>query len=353
MTCLSRKETMVPLLLFFLFLPLVLGAPEASPSLPPSPSNITIGSYITASRNNGTNYWLSPSGNFAFGFHPSGNKIGIWIDKSPAQTLVWTADIDEQGHPINDSSLIELDNDGVFVLRRLGVIPKPLFDIEWQPASYASMNDNGNFIIYNATSDILWQSFDYPTDTLLPGQTMTVDKHLVSSSYCLEFRGEEDLAIVYDYPYPIWTTGGYKKMKGKPVALNLDSTGGLNLVNKDGLITTNLTEGEERVGGETIYRATMGSDGVLRVYGERFDGEIIELWRSYCSVCLEDLQTEFWMFLWFGLVCLVFGTLPLLCGIQDGDCFSNFLITTITLMGVGFNISALVVHFHYIRHFHY
>ncbi|GLJ05473.1 hypothetical protein SUGI_0018800 [Cryptomeria japonica] len=36
----------------------------------------------------------------------------------------------------------------------------------------ASMLDSGNFVLLNAQSNPIWQSFDYPTDTLLPGQML-------------------------------------------------------------------------------------------------------------------------------------------------------------------------------------
>lgn len=38
-------------------------------------------------------------------------------------------------------------------------------------ASYAAMLDTGNFLLYNSTGLPIWQSFDHPSDTLLPLQT--------------------------------------------------------------------------------------------------------------------------------------------------------------------------------------
>ena len=42
---------------------------------------------------------------------------------------------------------------------------------------YAMLLDTGNLILTNRALEVLWQSFDYPTHTLLPG--MKLGKHVV------------------------------------------------------------------------------------------------------------------------------------------------------------------------------
>lgn len=161
---------------------------ESASSQPPPPFNINVGSSISAPPNK-TNYWLSPSGTFAFGFHPSDiNKVGIWIHKSSNKTLIWTAKLDNV-YPIDNASSVLFDDDGAIVLKWPGVLPQPIFDSVWQPTSYAAMHDNGNFILYSSDSQIIWQSFDHPTDTIVSGQTLKSDNVLVSvnSRYQLEF----------------------------------------------------------------------------------------------------------------------------------------------------------------------
>ncbi|KAF7130079.1 hypothetical protein RHSIM_Rhsim10G0139400 [Rhododendron simsii] len=46
--------------------------------------------------------------------------------------------------------------------------------------SAASMLDSGNFVLYNSVRKIIWQSFDNPTDTILPGQCLVARKNLIS-----------------------------------------------------------------------------------------------------------------------------------------------------------------------------
>lgn len=46
--------------------------------------------------------------------------------------------------------------------------------------SYAAMLDTGNFVLAREDSRILWQSFDNPTDTILPTQVMNQDSQLIA-----------------------------------------------------------------------------------------------------------------------------------------------------------------------------
>ncbi|KAL7596809.1 hypothetical protein Lser_V15G31138 [Lactuca serriola] len=48
------------------------------------------------------------------------------------------------------------------------------------------LHDTGNLILFEGQQS-LWQSFDYPTDTLLPGQALTMNTQLVSSRSCTNY----------------------------------------------------------------------------------------------------------------------------------------------------------------------
>ena len=49
-------------------------------------------------------------------------------------------------------------------------------------ANYASLLNNGNLVLRDSVSRVVWQSFDNPTDTLLTGQTVSGKRRLFSNA---------------------------------------------------------------------------------------------------------------------------------------------------------------------------
>ncbi|KAL5726859.1 hypothetical protein ACHQM5_000107 [Ranunculus cassubicifolius] len=322
----------------FLTIFLVVGFAEASPS----PLNITIGSSISASHENETNYWLSPSRNFAFGFHPSGNNVGIWINTSPDKTLIWSVNLHET--PIDNASSILLDNDGGFILHQPGLLGKPLFDDFREPATYALMNDNGNFMIYNSMSEVIWQSFDHPTDTIVSGQTLMCGKVLVSSNSRYNLTLCDGEMVLQSPKRTIWVSQYY--IYGEPVSVHLDSIGCLYLVDGYGLVTKNLTKGEEHTTTSTLYRAILESDGVLRVYAEHQSGETVELWHTYCNECRGQTEIFFWVIM--ALVAM-FELIAFLTLLEGGD---RSLVLFIIGFAIALLICAVALHVWGVRPYH-
>ncbi|KAK8618655.1 hypothetical protein V6N13_132640 [Hibiscus sabdariffa] len=128
--------------------------------------------------------WLSPSGDFAFGFHQLQNNndlflLAIWYNNIPNTTIVWYAN---GKSPAPGRSKVELTADRGLVLT------DPNGQLLWRSdlvagdVAFARMNDTGNFVVYGSGSERLWESFDNPTDTLLP--TQVIGKNgLLSSRY--------------------------------------------------------------------------------------------------------------------------------------------------------------------------
>ncbi|XP_058070874.1 G-type lectin S-receptor-like serine/threonine-protein kinase LECRK3 [Magnolia sinica] len=150
------------LCLFLLLLPL--------PAM--TQTNIRLGMSLSTSRNS---LWLSPSGEFAFGFypHPPTNDtylLAIWFDKIPDKTIIWSANGD---NPAQLGSKVQLTNDGRLVL--INHQGQEIWKANTRNSNItsAAMLDTGNFVlISNNTSDSAWESFAWPTDTILPGQVL-------------------------------------------------------------------------------------------------------------------------------------------------------------------------------------
>ncbi|WRX30282.1 Protein kinase domain - like 10 [Theobroma cacao] len=229
---------------------------------------------------NSNSHWLSESGQFAFGFYRYGNgfSVGIWFEKIQQKTVVWTANRDDP--PFSSDVTLLLSTEG-----RLIVQPKQgqeiLIASASQLASSASMLDSGNFVLFNSSSAIIWQTFDFPTDTILPGQRLLTGHSLVSNaSETNHTRGKFLLVMQTDgnlVQYPVdsieleaayWNTKTYGA--GDNVTLNLDSNGTLYLLNATALLVQNITE-KASVSGKPIYRATIDADGIFRLYSHSFN----------------------------------------------------------------------------------
>ncbi|KAI7757030.1 hypothetical protein M8C21_003143, partial [Ambrosia artemisiifolia] len=93
--------------------------------------------------------------------------LGIWYKKISVRTVVWVAN---RGHPlpgasqfvlkIADHGILGLFNNGSMILSS---------NTTTSGNATAMLRDNGNLVVIDQQEKVLWQSFDYPTDTLLPG----------------------------------------------------------------------------------------------------------------------------------------------------------------------------------------
>ena len=138
---------------------------------------INIGSSITAVSNDSL---LSLSGEFAFGFYALRNGlylVGVWFDRIPEKTLVWSANRDS---PAEQGSTIQLTNAGELVFTYANGSTLQIYS--GAAASLGTMQNDGNFVLRDYSSRILWQSFDSPTNTLLPGQVLDQGQTLYSNA---------------------------------------------------------------------------------------------------------------------------------------------------------------------------
>lgn len=107
-----------------------------------------------------------------FGFSESSNVyLGIWIKNDKTKKAVWVANREE---PLVDASgFLRISYDGNLILsdRRATTIIVNNGALAGSNETSSRILDSGNLILVEGEKTI-WQSFDYPTDTILPGMKL-------------------------------------------------------------------------------------------------------------------------------------------------------------------------------------
>ncbi|GMP52761.1 hypothetical protein CsSME_00018462 [Camellia sinensis var. sinensis] len=137
-----------------------------------STDTILHGQSITTS-----NTIVSAGNDFELGFFNLGKGsttmnyyLGIWYKSISEQTVVWVANRD---YLFTDSSVaLIISVDGNLVIVK-GKISYTLTNISSNGNTSATLLDSGNLVLRDKTSgDLLFESFDYPSHTLLPGMKL-------------------------------------------------------------------------------------------------------------------------------------------------------------------------------------
>ncbi|EXC35097.1 G-type lectin S-receptor-like serine/threonine-protein kinase SD2-2 [Morus notabilis] len=157
-------------------------------------------------------------------FSPNGKDcfLGIWYSSISPPTYIWVAN---RERPIRNnngtdysSPTLEITATGRLAVKDSGN------SIVWQSANVdvateLVLFESGNLALLNPKGTVLWQSFDYPTDTWLSGMNLTTSKGLTSwrsssdpspGFYSLQLRpdyGEFDL--VFNNTEAYWSTGNW------------------------------------------------------------------------------------------------------------------------------------------------
>ncbi|KAJ3708458.1 hypothetical protein LUZ61_012163 [Rhynchospora tenuis] len=161
--------------------------------------NITDGQKLTSSK-----------GAFELGFFSRGlstNRfVGIWFRVAP-DVVVWVANRD---NPLNNTSgALTIDNNGSFALYDASK------RIIWQPTGIKNgsnttilqLQDSGNLILTDLSSNtVIWQSFDYPTNTLLPGMKLGKNLSTGFETYLSSWKSGDDPSTG-NYSYKMDTEG--------------------------------------------------------------------------------------------------------------------------------------------------
>ncbi|XP_062177152.1 G-type lectin S-receptor-like serine/threonine-protein kinase At2g19130 [Alnus glutinosa] len=146
---------------------------------------------------------VSQGGTFELGFFRPGSSLkiylGIWYKMfDQKDNIVWVANRED---PLFDlpSSRLDLSEDGNLLLYGgSSSIPFWLTNLTFPGSNLteAVLGEDGNFVLRDRSnaSSILWESFDYPTDTRLPGAKFWIDKFPRKQQQLVSWKNSEDPA---------------------------------------------------------------------------------------------------------------------------------------------------------------
>ncbi|KAK2445996.1 G-type lectin S-receptor serine/threonine-protein kinase SD2-5 [Trifolium repens] len=219
-------------------------------------------------------FLLSQNKNFAFGFVTTANDSTKFLLAAvvhvSSSTVIWTAN---RAKPVSNSDNFVFDKKGNAFLQKDGVLIWSTNTIN-KGVSSMVLQDNGNLVLLGSdNSTVIWQSFDFPTDTLLSEQVFKEGMKLTSEpssnnlTYVLEIKyGNVVLSAAFKIPQVYWSMQNDKR----------------KIIDKDGdvVVSSNLSDNSWRfynekksllwqfifsdhVGLNAIWIVVLGRDGVI------------------------------------------------------------------------------------------
>ncbi|XP_030517666.2 G-type lectin S-receptor-like serine/threonine-protein kinase LECRK2 [Rhodamnia argentea] len=234
--------------------------------------NLTLGSSLTADDRNSS--WQSPSGEFAFGFRKMGrgaHLLAIWFEKIEDKTIVWSANGDTLAP---EGSKIQLTTDGRLVLNDPG--GREL----WSPnptvagVAYAVLLDTGNFVLVSQNYVNLWETFNQPTDTILPTQQLDQGTKVIARYSEMNYSAGRFHFILQDGNLAFYATPTPLDVSDAYWVINTNGSGFQLIFNQSGQVYLTATNGavlnlvtSDTVPTSAFYqRAILEYDGVFRQY---------------------------------------------------------------------------------------
>ncbi|KAK4769614.1 hypothetical protein SAY86_027764 [Trapa natans] len=239
-------------------------------------AGIPLGSKISVSDNK---WWLSSNGDFALGFfnttsEPYLYSVGIRFNSDSIpyskRTVVWVAGGDLA---VGNMSYFQINEDGEFIIfdSTIGVVAWSSKTIH-QSVSSAILQDDGNLVLLNQRKGIVWQSFDTPSDTLLPGQRLHVFGSLraarvdsLSSYYSLYMNASGVLQLRWESNVTYWTGGSPSSdQSNRSVVLTVD--GSLQILETGSNVPVVALFGDDHNDTVRFRLLRLDVDGNLRMY---------------------------------------------------------------------------------------
>ncbi|CAL8996299.1 unnamed protein product [Prunus brigantina] len=213
---------------------------------------------------------------------PAMRQVPSSSDHYQNRTIVWMANRDQ---PVNGKrSKLSLLKTGNLILTDAGQSNVWATTTTSLSPVHLTLQNSGNLVLQKSDHSVLWQSFEFPTDTLLPHQPLTRNTILVSMRsqsnfssgfYKLFFDNDNLLRLLYDglqtssvYWFEPWLAGqdaGRSTDNSSRIAV-LDSLGNFTSSDKYTLMAADY-------GAKSQRRLTVDSDGNVRLYSRKKPGD--------------------------------------------------------------------------------
>jgi serine/threonine protein kinase len=229
-------------------------------------------------------FLVSNKQEFSFGFVRTSNDSTLFllaIVHIDSTRIVWTANRES---PVSNSDKFVFDEKGNVFLQKGRVFAWSTNTSDMNVSSM-ELQDNGNLVLLRNDSKVIWQSFDHPTDTLLPMQNFTRGMKLISErdsnnlTYVLEIESQSGNVILStgpQSPQPYWSM---QKDNRKTVNENGDEVASATLdenswkfYDKEKSLLWQFIVSDVA---NSIWIAVLGNDGFITFYNLQSKGSSI------------------------------------------------------------------------------
>lgn len=93
--------------------------------------------------------------------------------------VVWSAN---RNNPVRINATLEFTAEGDLVLRDADATLAWSTNTSGRSVAGLNLTEMGNLVLFDVNNSVVWQSFDHPTDCLVPGQMLVAGKNLTASA---------------------------------------------------------------------------------------------------------------------------------------------------------------------------
>lgn len=145
---------------------------------------------------------VSAGGKFALGFFSPNNSsnryAGIWYNNLPMHKIIWVAN---RANPLNNSlGVLKINRDGNLVISdgRGRAVWSTNASISDKNNTSAEIMESGNIFLREGSPNngrIAWQSFDHPSNSILPAMKLTTDPKTKERKQLSSWKSDSDPSI--------------------------------------------------------------------------------------------------------------------------------------------------------------